>query len=81
MSTTQGALGPERKVMSLFGICKTKVEEEDVKFKTESLSDDSIITQRDSILLLDIKIVTRDDESILSKPFRFVTINNKFYNR
>ena len=79
--TIQGALGSDRKAKSLFGRWTTKVAGVTTKQNTNFLVENSIFIKRDSIILLDVKTGTGADTSIVTKPFRVVTIYDNVFNK
>ena len=54
MCTDQGALGSNMKAKSLFGYWTTKVAGATTKQNTNFLAENSILINRDSIILLDV---------------------------
>ena len=79
--TVQRALRSDRKAKSLFRRWTTKVVGVTAKQNTNSLAENSIIIKRDSIILLDIKTGVGADISIVTKPFRVVTIYDNLFNK
>ena len=79
--TVQRALRSDRKAKSLLRCWTTKVVGVTAKQNTNSLAENSIIIKRDSIILLDIKTGVGADISIVTKPFRVVTIYDNLFNK
>ena len=77
----QRALGSNRIAKSLLRHWPTKVAGETTKHNTDSLADNSIFINRDSIVLLDVKTGIGADTSIVTKPFRVVTIYDNVFNK
>ena len=77
--TVQGALGFDRKVKSLLRRWTTKVAGATTKKNTNPIIKNSILIKRDTIVLLDVKTGIGSDTSIVTKPFRVVTIYDNFF--
>ena len=81
MCIVQGAIGSDRKDISLFGCWTTKVAGATTKKNSNPLAENSILIKRDTIVLLDVKTGIAADTSIVTKPFRVVTIYDTFFNK
>ena len=81
MCTIQGALGSDRKAISLFGRWTTKVSGATTKQNTNSLAENSIFIKRDSIVLLDVKTGIGSDTPVGTKLFRVVIIYDIIFNK
>ena len=77
----KGPLNLEGKAISLFQCWTTKVVGAATKLKTGFLDGDSIPIQSDLFVLLNVKTGTGSDTSTVSKPFRVITIYEKYYNK
>ena len=77
--TVQGALGFDRKVKSLLRRWTTKVAGVTTKKNINPIIENSILIKRDTIVLLDVKTGIGSDTSIVTKPFRVVTIYDNFF--
>ena len=77
----QRALGSNRKAKSLLRCWPTKVAGATTKQNTNSLAENSIFIKRDFIVLLDVKTGIGADKSIVTKPFRVVTIYDICFNK
>ena len=69
------------KAKLLFGRWTTKVAGATTKKNTTPIIENSILIKRDTIVLLDVKTGIGSDTSIVTKPFRVVTIYDNFFNK
>ena len=80
VTPVQGALGTERKAKSLFGRWTTKGGG-GTKLQNDSTMNDRILIERDTIVLVNTKSGIGSTSTIIMKPFRVLTIYEKFYNK
>ena len=80
VNPVQGALGTERKAKSLFGRWTTKGGG-GTKLQNDSTMNDRILIERDTIVLVNTKSGNGSTSTTIKKPYRVLTIYEKFYNK